>query len=109
MSSLATDLTDHAHISPQLKCAYDCHSNILRNSVAITEPGQVAAQVAAEHRCIGQVFVGPNNSAVRARNMGHRTVRRQTAGALRESAERARGSGIIRRQVKLYRSVSIPA
>jgi len=61
-------------------------------TVSLAEPGPVAAQVAAEHRGIRQVLVGPDDRSVRARDLGHRAEHRPTAGALREQpAEGTRG------------------
>jgi len=67
--------------------------NVCRSCAAVVaEPRLMAAQVFDEHRGFGKVLFGPNNCAVRSRNMGYRTQLGQTACTVRKSTERARGN-----------------
>jgi len=57
-------------------------------SDVMVEPGQMAAQVSAQHCRVGQILIRPNNCAVRARSMGHWAEHWQTSTTVREPTER---------------------
>ncbi len=68
-------------------------TQVTRGKLMFSESVGVAQDGADEHRSVGQILERPHDCAVRARDLGLRTVAEQTAGAVRDAREGAGGCG----------------